>query len=51
MPRLQMFASIHASVSNHFYRERSLSSRRHFKLNRAAALVRRGAPKTVTLTF
>ena len=35
---LQKFASVHASVSNHFNQDRSLSSRIHFKLNRAAAL-------------
>ena len=35
---LQMFASVHASVTNHFNHERSLSSRSHFKQNRAAAL-------------
>lgn len=35
---LQKFASVHASVYNHFYQERSLSSRSIFKLNRAAAL-------------
>lgn len=35
---LQTFASVHASVSNHFNQERSLSSRDVFKLNRAAAL-------------
>jgi putative transposase len=35
---LQKFASVHASVSNHFNQERSLSSRALFKLNRAAAL-------------
>ena len=35
---LQKFASIHASVYNHFNQERSLSSRNIFKLNRAAAL-------------
>ena len=35
---LQMFVSIHASVTNHFNLERSLSSRSNFKLNRAAAL-------------
>ena len=35
---LQMFVSVHASVSNHFNQERSLSSRHHFKLNRTAAL-------------
>jgi putative transposase len=35
---LQMFASAHASVTNHFNHERSLSSRNVFKQNRAAAL-------------
>ena len=35
---LQMFASVHASVTNHFNQERSLSSRNLFKQNRAAAL-------------
>ena len=35
---LQKFASVHASVSNHFNQERSLSSRHYFKLNRTAAL-------------
>ena len=35
---LQKFASVHASVSNHFNQERSLSSRDNFKTNRAAAL-------------
>jgi putative transposase len=35
---LQMFVSIHASVTNHFNLERSLTSRSNFKLNRAAAL-------------
>ncbi len=38
MRSLQKFASVHASVSNHFNQERNLSSRPHFKLNRAAAL-------------
>ena len=38
MRSLQKFASVHASVSNHFNQERSLSSRHHFKANRAAAL-------------
>ncbi len=38
MRSLQKFASVHASVSNHFNQERSLSSRHHFKINRAAAL-------------
>ena len=35
---LQKFAAVHASVSNHFNQERSLSSRQRFKQNRAAAL-------------
>ena len=35
---LQKFAAVHASVSNHFNQERSLSSRHHFNANRAAAL-------------
>lgn len=35
---LQMFASVHASVANHFNHERSLSSRNLFKQSRAAAL-------------
>ena len=35
---LQMFASVHASVTNHFNSARSLSSRPVFKQNRAAAL-------------
>jgi putative transposase len=35
---LQKFASVHASVSNHFNQERSLSSRDIYKSNRAAAL-------------
>lgn len=38
MRSLQKFASVHASVSNHFNEERSLSSRPVFKANRAAAL-------------
>jgi len=38
MRTLQKFASVHASVSNHFCQERSLYSRQNFKLNRAAAL-------------
>jgi len=37
MRSLQMFASVHASVSNHFNQERSLSSRTNFKDKRAAA--------------
>ncbi len=35
---LQKFAAVHASVYNHFNQERSLSTRTHFKLNRATAL-------------
>ena len=38
MRTLQKFASVHASVFNHFNQERSLSSRTLFKINRAAAL-------------
>jgi putative transposase len=38
MRSLQKFASVHASVSNHFNQERHLYSRQNFKLNRAAAL-------------
>lgn len=38
MRSLQKFASVHASVSNHFNQDRSLSSRPLFKANRAAAL-------------
>jgi putative transposase len=38
MRSLQKFASVHASVYNHFDQERSLSTRANFKLNRAAAL-------------
>ncbi len=38
MRSLQKFASVHASVSNHFNQERHLYSRQNFKLKRAAAL-------------
>ncbi len=38
MRNLQKFAAVHASVSNHFNQERSLSNRDIFKQNRAAAL-------------
>ncbi|WP_420328316.1 IS6 family transposase [Mameliella sp.] len=38
MRSLQKFASVHASVYNHFNQERGLSSRDTFKANRAAAL-------------
>ena len=37
MRTLQKFASVHASVTNRFNTERSLSSRPHFKANRASA--------------
>jgi putative transposase len=33
-----MFASVHASVCNHFNQERTLSSRQNYKAARAAAL-------------
>ena len=39
MRSLQKFASVHASVQNHFNQERALYSRQNFKRNRAAALV------------
>jgi putative transposase len=38
MRTLQKFASIYASVHNHFNPERALTSRDHYKANRAAAL-------------
>jgi putative transposase len=38
LPSLQKFASVHSSVCNHFNSDRSLSSRKFFKLNRTAAL-------------
>jgi putative transposase len=38
MRTLQKFAAVHASVHNHFNQQRSLSSRRNFKANRATAL-------------
>lgn len=36
MRSLQKFAAVHASVSNHFNQERSLSSRPLFNANQAA---------------
>ena len=42
MRSLQKFASVHASVTNHFNQERSLSSRPIFKANRAAVEVLEG---------
>jgi putative transposase len=38
MRTLQKFASVHASVHNHFNQERALYSRQNFKARRAAAL-------------
>ena len=38
MRSLQMFASVHASVTNHFNTDRDLTSRAIFKQNHAAAL-------------
>lgn len=35
---LQKFATVHASISNHFNSDRSLTSQAIFKKNRAAAL-------------
>ncbi len=43
MRTLQKFASVHASVHNHFNLERSLHSRQNFKANRTAALGPSGA--------
>ncbi len=55
MQALHEFACFHASVTNHFNAERSLSSRPLFKLNRAAALAEwRGlgkAEETASLSF
>ncbi|MGY9021042.1 MAG: DDE-type integrase/transposase/recombinase, partial [Alphaproteobacteria bacterium] len=36
---LQKFASVHASIHNHFNLERHLNNRETFKQNRAAAMV------------
>lgn len=38
MRSLQKFVAVHASVFNHFNKDRNLSKRDHFKLNRTAAL-------------
>ncbi|MBB3996027.1 transposase-like protein [Sulfitobacter undariae] len=38
MRSLQKFVAVHASVHNHFNKERHLYSRSNFKLNRAVAL-------------
>ena len=38
MRTLQMFAAVHASVSNHFNQDHSLSSRNLFKQKRTVAL-------------
>jgi putative transposase len=38
MRSLQKFVAVHASVHNHFNKERHLYSRANFKLNRTAAL-------------
>jgi putative transposase len=35
---LQKFASVHASIHNHFHQERHLTHRAIFKQNRSAAL-------------
>ncbi len=37
---LQKMTSVHASVSNHLNQDRSLASRKHFKLSRTAALTK-----------
>ena len=41
MRTFQKFASVHASVFNHFNQERALYSRQNLKANRAAALAER----------
>ncbi len=41
---LQKFASVHASIHNHFNQDRHLSRRDIFKQNRAAALADRREP-------
>jgi putative transposase len=41
MRRLQLFASVHASVTNHFNTDRDLTTRGIFKANRYAALADR----------
>jgi hypothetical protein len=46
MRSLQKFASAHASVTNHFNQERSLSSRHLFKANRIMGQVRHGSATT-----
>ena len=38
MRSLQKFAAVHAAIFNHFNKQRSLSSRNIFTLNRATAL-------------
>ena len=38
MQTLQKFASVHASIHNHFNQERGLHSRQNYKANRTAAL-------------
>ena len=38
MKSLQKFASVHASLHNHFYSERHLVDRLTYKLRRSAAL-------------
>ena len=38
MRSLQLFASVHASVTNHFNPDRDLTARAILKANRAAAL-------------
>jgi putative transposase len=44
---LQKFASVHATVSNHFTTERGLSSRSHLKTNPAAARAEWRSPRAV----
>ncbi|MSU91122.1 IS6 family transposase, partial [Rhodobacteraceae bacterium 2CG4] len=43
MRSLQIFAAVHAAVSNHFNRERGLYSRENCKTRRTVVLVERRA--------
>jgi putative transposase len=38
MKSLQKFAAVHASLHNHFNKDRHLTKREHFKVQRSAAL-------------
>jgi len=41
MKTLQKFSSVHAAFHNHFYQDRHLISREHYKARRSAALAER----------